>query len=119
VAQPSGEFAVFQQEADQASELLGVFWGGVELMLELEKSVSILELSSTSCYSFAGLRLQPLFDCITPTAAATAVAGGQRLLLGWRCVVQQPSRRLIATCCRRSRAGSRLAPDCWRLDGPD
>ncbi|WP_255016614.1 hypothetical protein, partial [Cyanobium sp. BA20m-p-22] len=38
--QPSGEFAVIQEEADQASELSGVFWGGVELVLELEKSVS-------------------------------------------------------------------------------
>ena len=46
VAQPSGEFAVFQQEADQASELLGMFWCGLELVLQLEKSVSILELSS-------------------------------------------------------------------------
>ena len=46
--QPSLEFAVFQEEADQASELSGVFWGGVELVLELEKSVSILELSSSS-----------------------------------------------------------------------
>ena len=45
---PSGEFAVFQEEADQASELSGVFWGGIELVLELEKSVSILELSSSS-----------------------------------------------------------------------
>ena len=40
VAQPSGEFAVFQQEADQASELLGVFWVGVELMLEPHKSAT-------------------------------------------------------------------------------
>ncbi len=31
---------VFQQEADQASELSGVFWGGLELVLELEKSVT-------------------------------------------------------------------------------
>ena len=45
---PSREFAVFQEEADQASELSGVFWGGVELVLELEKSASILELSSSS-----------------------------------------------------------------------
>ena len=44
--QTSGEFTVFQQEADQASELLGVFCCGLKLMLELEKSVSILELSS-------------------------------------------------------------------------
>ena len=40
VAQPSGEFAVFQQEADQASELLGVFWGGLKLMLEPHKSAT-------------------------------------------------------------------------------
>ena len=46
--QPSGEFAVLQEETDQASELSDVFWGGVELVLELEKSVSILELSSSS-----------------------------------------------------------------------
>ena len=45
---PLGKFAVFQEEADQASELSGVFWGGVELVLELETSVSILELSSSS-----------------------------------------------------------------------
>ena len=63
----NGEFAVFQEEADQASELSGVFWCGVELVLELDKSVSILELSSSSraislssCYGFAGLRLHPL-----------------------------------------------------------
>ena len=48
--QPSGEFAVLQEETDQASELSDVFWGGVELVLELEKSVSILELSSSSCF---------------------------------------------------------------------
>ena len=46
--QPSLEFAVFQEEADQASELSDMFWGGIELVLELEKSVSILELSSLS-----------------------------------------------------------------------
>ena len=46
--QPSLEFAVFQEEADQASELSDMFWGGIELVLELEKSVSILELSASS-----------------------------------------------------------------------
>ncbi len=35
----SAEFDVFEQEADQPSELFGVFWGGVELVLELNKSV--------------------------------------------------------------------------------
>ncbi len=44
----SAEFAVFEQEADQPSELLGVFWGGGELVLELNKSASILELNSSS-----------------------------------------------------------------------
>jgi hypothetical protein len=42
------EFAVFEQRADQPAELPGVFWGGVELVLELNKSASILELSSSS-----------------------------------------------------------------------
>jgi hypothetical protein len=61
---PSGEFAVFKEEADQASELPGVFWGGVELVLELEKSVSILELSSTSCavsFSICAISLSSCF----------------------------------------------------------
>jgi len=44
----SAEFAVFEKESDQPSELLGVFWGGGELVLELNKSTSILELSSSS-----------------------------------------------------------------------
>ena len=44
----NGEFAVFQEEADQASELSCVFWCGLELVLELNKSTSILELSSSS-----------------------------------------------------------------------
>jgi hypothetical protein len=43
------ELDVFEQEADQPSELLGVFWGGIELVLELNKSASILELSASSC----------------------------------------------------------------------
>ena len=113
--QPSGEFAVFQEEADQASELPGVLWGGLELVLELEKSVSILELSSSSRYGFAGLRLRPLLardrlllqlvplhfqlDCWMPTCCSSlppwrqrgeecllaAVGGGKRVLRGWRC----------------------------------
>ena len=33
-SQPAA-FAAFEQEADQPSELLGVFWGGVELVLGL------------------------------------------------------------------------------------
>jgi len=45
----SREFAVLQEEADQASELSGVLWCGLELVLELNKSASILELSSMSC----------------------------------------------------------------------
>lgn len=60
--QPSDEWLVFEQESDQPSELPCVLWGGVELVLELQKSASSLELSSSSCYSFAGLRLQPLLD---------------------------------------------------------
>jgi hypothetical protein len=63
----SAEFAVFEQKTDQPSELLGVLWGGIELVLELNKSASILELSASSrsislssCYGFAGLRLHPL-----------------------------------------------------------
>jgi len=40
--QPSDEWLVFEQESDQASELSGVFWGGVELVLELHKSASSL-----------------------------------------------------------------------------
>ena len=43
--QPSFEFAVFQKDADQSSKLSCVVWGGVELVLELNKSASILELS--------------------------------------------------------------------------
>ena len=39
VLQPSREFAVFQEEADQASELPGVLWCGLELVLELKKSI--------------------------------------------------------------------------------
>ncbi len=35
------ELKVFQEEADQASELSDVFWCGVELVLELNKSASI------------------------------------------------------------------------------
>ena len=46
---PSGERPVFEQEGDQASELSCVLWGGVELVLELHKSASSLELSSSSC----------------------------------------------------------------------
>ena len=70
----SREFAVLQEEVDQASELLGVLWCGIELVLELNKSASVLELSSSccavsfsicaislsSCFGFAGLRLHPL-----------------------------------------------------------
>ena len=37
--QPSREFAVFQEEADQATELSGVLWCGLELVLELIKSI--------------------------------------------------------------------------------
>ena len=44
----SAEFAVFEEESDQPSELLGVFWSGGELVLELNKSASILELNSSS-----------------------------------------------------------------------
>jgi hypothetical protein len=44
----SVEFAVFEQEGNQLSELPGIFWGGIELVLELNKSASILELSALS-----------------------------------------------------------------------
>jgi hypothetical protein len=40
------ELAVFEQEADQPSELLGVFWGGIKLVLELNKIASSLLLSA-------------------------------------------------------------------------
>jgi hypothetical protein len=49
---PSGERPVLEQEGDQASELSGVLWGGVELVLELHKSASSLESSSSSCLIF-------------------------------------------------------------------
>jgi hypothetical protein len=44
----SAEFAVFEQEADQPLKLLGMPWGGIEVVLELNKSGSNLELSSSS-----------------------------------------------------------------------
>ncbi len=47
-AKCSAEFPVFQQEADHPPELLGVFWGGIELVSELNKRASTLELSSSS-----------------------------------------------------------------------
>ena len=47
---PSGERPVLDQEGDQAPELSGVLWGGVELVLELHKSASSLESSSSSCF---------------------------------------------------------------------
>ncbi|MCP9910758.1 hypothetical protein KBZ15_12735, partial [Cyanobium sp. BA20m-p-22] len=53
--QPSDEWLVFEQESDQASELSGVFWGGVELVLELHKSASSLELSSSSRFSLCSI----------------------------------------------------------------
>ena len=49
---PSGERPVLEQEGDQASELSGVLRGGVELVLELHKSASSLESSSSSCLIF-------------------------------------------------------------------
>jgi hypothetical protein len=49
---PSGERPVLEQEGDQASELSGVLRGGVELVLELRKSASSLESSSSSCLIF-------------------------------------------------------------------
>ncbi len=46
-----------------------MLWGWIELVLELNKSTSILELSASSrsisllrCYGFAGLRLHPLIE---------------------------------------------------------
>jgi hypothetical protein len=53
--QPSGEGPVLEQEGDQASELSAVFWGGVELVLELHKSTSSLELSSSSRFSLCSI----------------------------------------------------------------
>jgi len=53
--QPSDKWLVFEQESDQASELSGVFWGGVEQVLELHKSASSLELSSLSRLSLCSI----------------------------------------------------------------
>ena len=53
--QPSDEWLVFEQESDQASELSGVFWCGVELVLELHNSASSLELSSSSRFSLCSI----------------------------------------------------------------
>lgn len=53
--QPSDEWLVFEQESDQASELAGVFWGGVEPVLKLLKRACSLELSSSSRFSLCSI----------------------------------------------------------------
>jgi len=95
----SGKFAVFQEEADQASELSGVFWGGVELVLELHKSASSLELSSSSRFSLCSIAYLCTFSSTVGCQLAVlwlpprrqrgeefllaAVVEGKRVLRGW------------------------------------